>query len=214
MLNENQHIMNYETDPGKIEAKSMAIIETQLKSHSYSKEELAVVKRMIHTSGDFDYQEIIAIKPGAVQAGIKALQNGCSVVTDTKMALAGINRRIMETLGCDIGNYVDHEDVISIARQKGITRSMAAIDFAMAQGRELFIIGNAPTALFRLGELIEQGKISPKLVIGVPVGFVGAAESKEYLRSLAVPSISTIGTKGGSNIAASVLNAMLYLTTA
>lgn len=205
--------MNYEKDPGEIEAKSMAIIDAQLKPHSYSREELAVVKRMIHTSGDFDYQEIIEIKPGAVSNGINALRNGCAVVTDTKMALAGVNRRILEAFGGTIANYVDHEEVVASARQKGITRSMAAIDFAIEQGCELFVVGNAPTALFRLGELIEQGKILPKLVIGVPVGFVGAAESKAYLRSLSVPSISTIGTKGGSNIAASVLNAMLYLTS-
>ncbi len=206
----NRQLMNYETDPAKIEAKSMAIIEEQLKSHNYSPEELAVVKRMIHTSGDFDYQDIIAIKPGAVVAGINAVKSGCSIVTDTKMALAGINKRFLASANCRIQNYVDHESVVNIARQKGITRSMAAIDFAVEQGVEVFVIGNAPTALFRLGEMFEEGKILPKLIIGVPVGFVGAAESKEYIRSLDLPSITTIGRKGGSNIAASALNAILY----
>ncbi|MCG8335633.1 MAG: precorrin-8X methylmutase [Proteobacteria bacterium] len=202
--------MQYETDPATIEAKSMAIIEEQLKSHSYNEAELAVVKRMIHTSGDVDYQEIIAIKPGAVQAGIDSIKNGCTIVTDTKMALAGINKKVLAAKACKIDNYVTHESVVELAKSKGITRSMAAIDFAVEQEVEMFVIGNAPTALFRLGELFEAGKTYPKLIIGVPVGFVGAAESKEYIRTLNIPSITTIGKKGGSNIAASVLNALLY----
>ena len=202
--------MKYETDPAAIEAKSMAIIEEQLAAHSYNDSELAVVKRMIHTSGDFDYQEIISIKPGAVQTGINCIKNRCSIVTDTKMALAGINKKILTVKGCKIDNYVTHESVVALAKEQGITRSMAAVDFAVEQGVEVFVIGNAPTALFRLGELFEAGKITPKLVIGVPVGFVGAVESKEYLRTLDIPSITTIGRKGGSNIAASVLNAILY----
>ncbi len=202
--------MKYETDPATIEAKSMAIIEEQLASHSYNKAELAVVKRMIHTSGDVDYQKIISIKPGAVQTGIDAVKNGCSIVTDTKMVLAGINKKVLATNNCKIENYVTHEPVVALAKKQGITRSMAAVDFAVEQGVDIFVIGNAPTALFRLGELFEAGKIVPKLVIGVPVGFVGAAESKEYIRTLNIPSITTIGKKGGSNIAASVLNAILY----
>lgn len=202
--------MQYETDPSKIEVKSMEIIDGQLAPHTYSNAELAVVKRMIHTSGDFSYQEIIDIKPGAVEAGIEAVRSGCSVVTDTKMALAGINQKRLASLGSTISTYVDHPSVVQIAREKGITRSMAAIDFALEQQTDLFVIGNAPTALFRLGELVLTGKVTPRLIIAVPVGFVGAAESKAFIRSLPVPSISTIGTKGGSNIAASVLNAILY----
>ncbi len=203
--------MQYETDPALIETKSMSIIDKELKSHNYSQEELAVVKRMIHTSGDFSYQEIIDIKPGAIESALSAIRRGCTIVTDTKMALAGVNKRTLAKLNCSIENYVDHDDVVDAARQKGITRSMAAVDHAAKLGVDIFVIGNAPTALFRLGELIESGDISPDLVIAVPVGFVGAAESKEYIRTLEIPSISTVGTKGGSNIAAAVLNAVLYL---
>ena len=203
--------MQYETDPKLIESMSMEIIDNNLKPHHYSKEELAVVKRMIHTSGDFDYQDIIDIKPGAVQSALTAVRNGCSIVTDTKMALSGINKQVLEKFGCSIDNYVSHIDVVNVAREKGITRSMAAIDYAVERETDIFVIGNAPTALFRLGELIEEGRTNPELVIAVPVGFVGAAESKEYIRLIDVPSVSTIGTKGGSNIAAAVLNAILYL---
>ena len=204
-------MMNYEKNPSQIEKSSMEIIEQGMQAHSHSDEELAVVKRMIHTSGDFDYQNIIDIKPGAIKAGREAIKAGCTIVTDTKMALAGINKRVLEKYNCTINNYIDHETVFAVAKEKGITRSMAAIDYASSQQVDIFVIGNAPTALFYLGELIQQQKLSPKLVIAVPVGFVGAAESKEFIRTIAVPSISTIGNKGGSNIAASVVNAILYL---
>ncbi len=206
--------MHFEKDPTKIESKSMDIIDKGMKPHSLSPEELAVVKRMIHTSGDFDYQEIVNIKPGAIASGIKAFNSGCTIVTDTKMAMAGINKRVLAERGCTISNYVDHEEVFKISKENGITRSMAAVDFAISQQVDVFVIGNAPTALFRLGELIEEKKLAPKLIVAVPVGFVGAAESKEYIRTLDVPSISTVGTKGGSNIAAAVVNALLYMRTA
>ncbi len=203
----------YQKDPTKIESSSMEIIEQNLKAHHYSPAELAVVKRMIHTSGDFDYQEIISIKPGAIESGIEAIRSGCQIVTDTKMALAGINKKAIKNMNCRIENYVDHEAVFKISKEQGITRSMAAVDFAISTDVAIFVVGNAPTALFRIGELIRENKIAPKLVIGVPVGFVGAVESKEFIREIEVPSITTIGRKGGSNIAAAVMNAILYLET-
>ncbi len=203
----------YQKDPLKIESSSMEIIENNLKQHNYSPAELAVVKRMIHTSGDFDYQDIISIKPGAIESGIEAIRSGCQIVTDTKMALAGINKKAIEKMNCRIENYVDHEEVWKISKEQGITRSMAAVDFAGTKDVAIFVIGNAPTALFRVGELIKESRITPKLVIGVPVGFVGAVESKEFIREIDIPSISTIGRKGGSNIAAAVMNAILYLET-
>lgn len=203
----------YQKDPSKIESSSMEIIESNLKKHTYSQAELAVVKRMIHTSGDLDYQDIISIKPGAIESGIEAIRAGCHIVTDTKMALAGINKKALSKMNCRIENYIDHEDVLKIAKEQGITRSMAAVDFAITKNVAIFVIGNAPTALFRIGELINEKSIAPKLVIGVPVGFVGAAESKEFIRGIDVPSITTIGRKGGSNIAAAVMNAILYLET-
>ncbi|MBU2510812.1 precorrin-8X methylmutase [bacterium] len=203
--------MKFEKDPTKIESMSMEIIDRGMKPHNLPPEELAIVKRMIHTSGDFDYQEIVNITPGAIESGINAINSGCSIVTDTKMAMAGINKTILAERGCAIYNYVDHEEVFKISKASKITRSMAAIDFALSHQVDIFVIGNAPTALFRLGELIEEKKLTPKLIVAVPVGFVGAAESKEYIRTLDVPTISTVGTKGGSNIAAAVINALLYM---
>lgn len=205
--------MNYITDPGAIEKKSMEIIDGGMNAHSFEADELAVVKRMIHTSGDFDYQNIIAISPGAVDAGRQAVRNGCAIVTDTQMALAGINKRVLESLNCTIENYIAHEAVFRVAAQKGITRSMAAMEVAAEKAVDIFVIGNAPTALFKVREMILENRLHPKLLIAVPVGFVGAAESKEAIRELDVPSISTIGNKGGSTIAAAVMNAILYLET-
>ncbi len=205
--------MNYEKKPENIEVTSMSIIDHQLTNGSFKEEELPIVRRMIHASGDIAYQDIINIKPGAVSIGREAIKRGCSIVTDTKMALAGINKKALTTLGCSIDNYVDHPTVVQEAREYRITRSMAAVNFVADQNIDIFVVGNAPTALFRIGELIQANKIKPMLVIGVPVGFVGAAESKEYIRTVDVPSISTIGTKGGSNIAAAVLNALLYMET-
>ncbi|GAK53857.1 precorrin-8X methylmutase [Candidatus Moduliflexus flocculans] len=166
---------------------------------------------MIHTTGDFEYQRLVEIKPSAIEAGIEAIQGGCRIVTDTQMAFAGINKRALEKANCRIDCYIAHDGVRKIAEAQGTTRAMAAVDFALQGGVDIFVIGNAPTALFRLAEHIEQTGIAPELVIGVPVGFVGAAESKEAFRKLNVPSITTIGTKGGSNVAAAIMNAIIYM---
>lgn len=203
--------MAYLKNPQEIETKSMEIIEQGLETHSLTERELKIVKRTIHTTGDFDYQHIVSIKPGAIDAGIEAISSGCRIVTDTRMAYSGINKRALEKAKCHIDCYIAHEDVFRISKAEGITRSMAAVDLAIKEGVDIFVVGNAPTALYRIGELIERTKVVPELVIGVPVGFVGAAESKEYLRKLTVPSISTIGTKGGSNVAAAIMNAMIYM---
>lgn len=201
----------YLTNPTQIELTSMDIIENALKDHRFSSVELTVVKRMIHTTGDFDYQNIVSITPGAVEAGIEAMKSGCRLVTDTRMAFAGINKRALEQATCQIECYIDHEDVFRIANEKGITRSMAAMEFAAQKGVDIFVIGNAPTALYKIGELIQETRIAPELIIGVPVGFVGAAEAKEFIRGVNIPSITTIGTKGGSNVAAAVMNAIIYM---
>jgi precorrin-8X/cobalt-precorrin-8 methylmutase len=201
----------YQTNPYEIEATSMNIIEKELGTHSFNELEAPLVKRMIHTTGDITYKEIVAIKPGAVESGVEAIKAGCRIVTDTTMALAGINKRALEKANCTITCYIAHEDVFRLAKEKNITRAMAAMELAVKEDVDIFVIGNAPTALYRLGELIEKTHIAPELIIGVPVGFVGAAESKEYLRTLNVPSISTIGTKGGSNVAAAVMNAIIYM---
>ena len=127
------------------------------------------------------------------------------------MALAGINKRVLEKVNCQIDCYIAHENVFKAAKDQNTTRAMAAMDLALKEGVDIFAIGNAPTALYRIGECIEKTQIAPELIIGVPVGFVGAAEAKEYIRKLNVASITTIGTKGGSNVAAAVMNAIIYM---
>jgi precorrin-8X/cobalt-precorrin-8 methylmutase len=201
----------YIKDPMAIETKSMEIIKAGMAPHSFSEQELNVINRTIHTTGDFDYQNIVSISQGAIEAGIAAIKSGGRIVTDTMMAFSGINKRSLEKAGCKIDCYISHEDIFRIAKEKQITRSMAAMDYAALEGVDIFVIGNAPTALYRIGELIKENKVSPKLIIGVPVGFVGAAESKEYIRDFEIPTITTVGTKGGSNVAASILNAIIYM---
>lgn len=201
----------YIKDPMAIETKSMEIINNEMTAHSFSEQELNVINRTIHTTGDFDYQNIVSISEGAIEAGIEAIKSGGRIVTDTTMAFSGINKRSLEKAGCKIDCYIGDKEIFRIAKEKQVTRSMAAMDFAAEEGVDIFVIGNAPTALYRLGELIRENKVAPKLIIGVPVGFVGAAESKEYIRAFEVPTITTVGTKGGSNVAASILNAIIYM---
>lgn len=203
--------MYYITNPLEIENKSFEIIEEGLKSNIFSSRELLVLKRVIHTTGDFDYQNIIQFSDNAVEKAMEILKKGCSIVTDTKMAFSGINKRALKNSNSSINCYIDDDRVYKMSIENGITRSMASMDMAVKEGADFFVIGNAPTALFRLGELIKEGKTNPKFIIGVPVGFVGAADSKEYIRSFNIPSITIKGTKGGSNVAASILNALLYM---
>ncbi len=202
----------YIKDPSKIENRSFEIIGSHmLNKERFTEEELKVVMRTIHTTGDYDYENIVKIKNDAVKKGAEIIKNGCRIITDTKMAFSGINKKALEKLGCTVENYIDREEVYALSKEKGITRSMAAVDFSLERGADIYVVGNAPTALFRIGELIEEGKTSPKLIIGVPVGFVGAAESKEYIRGFDIPTITTVGNKGGSNVAASIVNALMYM---
>lgn len=201
----------YITKPMEIETRSFEIIGENMKSHSFNEVELNIVKRTIHTTGDFDYQNIVVFTNSADDKGIEAFKEGGLIVTDTKMAFSGINKGALKKANFRIECFIDNEEVREIAKEKGITRSMAAVDMAAREGVDIFVVGNAPTALFRIGELIKEGKINPKLIIGVPVGFVGAAESKEYIREFELPTITTRGNKGGSNVAASIVNALLYM---
>jgi precorrin-8X/cobalt-precorrin-8 methylmutase len=202
----------YIKDPKKIEASSMEIIESEMDDHDFDPMEIKVVKRTIHTTGDFDYQNIVSFHLNPIQAGIEAINNKGRIVTDTMMAFSGINKRILEEKQCQINNYINEPEAFAISEKEGITRSMAAMDLAAKKETEIFVIGNAPTALYRIGELIDKGQIQPKLIIGVPVGFVGAAESKAFIREYQIPTITTIGRKGGSNVAAAILNAIIYMS--
>ncbi|GIW48639.1 MAG: precorrin-8X methylmutase [Caloramator sp.] len=200
----------YIKNPYEIERRSFEIIRSHIKG-TFNEGELNVVMRMIHTTGDFDYENIVVFKNKPVDCGIEVFKRGVNIFTDTKMAYSGINKRRLKELSCSIDCFIDDEEVFRRAKEKDITRSMASIDKAVDLGFDVYVIGNAPTALFRLIEHIKNGNVSPKLVIGVPVGFVGAKESKEELRKLDVPQITTVGTKGGSNVAASIVNSILYM---
>ena len=195
----------------EIENKSMDIIDEVMGDTNFSEEEKIIAKRMIHTTGDFDYRNIIIFKNDFIGEAKKSILEKVTIFTDTKMAYTGINKSALEKAGCELKCYIDDERVFSLSKELGTTRSACAVDLAVQDGIDIFVIGNAPTALFRILELVKEGKANPRFIVGVPVGFVGAAESKEYLREFDIPSISTVGNKGGSNVAASIINALLYM---
>ena len=201
----------YIKNPMEIENKSMDIIDEVMGDTSFSEEEMIIAKRMIHTTGDFEYRKIIDFKENFIEKAKETIKEGTTIFTDTKMAYMGINKPALKKANCELKCYIDDERVFKLSKELNTTRSACAVDLAVQDGIDVFVIGNAPTALFRLLELYKSGKVNPKFIVGVPVGFVGAAESKEYLRKFDIPQISTMGNKGGSNVAASIINALLYM---
>ena len=198
--------------PKEIEARSFEIITQELGDAALVPGTEAIVKRCIHTSADVDYAENLCFSEGAVEEALAALRGGASIVTDTQMARAGINKKILGGYGGQVHCFMSDEDVAVAAKEKGCTRAAASMEKAAAMGEDLiFAIGNAPTALVRLYELIKEGKLHPRLIIGVPVGFVNVVASKELIMELDVPYIVARGRKGGSNIAACICNALLYM---
>ena len=200
--------------PLEIESRSLAIIDAEVaEPRPFAGEEWIVARRMIHTTADFDLLSSIRFHPRAIEAGKDALASGADIVTDTRMALSGIPTRRLEPLGCAVRCLIDDAAVAKRAKSEGVTRAWAAVDEVMAHGgADIFVIGNAPTALYRLLDWMERGARPPKLIVGMPVGFVNAAESKELLMAQdAIPYITIAGRKGGSSLAASVINALLKL---
>lgn len=198
--------------PQEIEKKSFEIITQELGNTPLIPETEMIVKRCIHTSADFDYAENLCFSEGAVEKAREAIRKGVSIVTDTQMAKAGINKKTLAKYGGQVHCFMSDEDVAQTAKANGTTRATACIDKAAAMGEDfIFAIGNAPTALVRLYELIQEGKIHPALIIGVPVGFVNVVQSKELIMKTDVPYIVARGRKGGSNIAACICNALMYL---
>ncbi len=201
------------TDPTAIEAKSMEIIESELTAE-LPPEIKPIVKRVIHCTADFDYAENLVFSPDAVEKGLAALRSGCAVVTDTQMAKAGINKTAAARLGCELRCFMSDPDVAEAARARGRTRASVSMEKAAALERPLiFAVGNAPTALLTLRELMDAGRIEPVLIIGVPVGFVNILEAKDAILTSPVPHIVAKGRKGGSNVAAAIVNALLYTIT-
>lgn len=197
--------------PMDIEKRSFAIITELLGDTQLDPENELVIKRVIHTTADFDYVENLVFSPHAVGKGIAALREGCDIVTDTQMAKAGINKTILGRLGGEVHCFMSDPDVAAEAKERGVTRAIVSMERAAQLSRPcVFAIGNAPTALISLHELMEAGKLDPALIIGVPVGFVNVVESKELFLDSPVPHIIARGRKGGSNVAAAICNAMLY----
>jgi precorrin-8X/cobalt-precorrin-8 methylmutase len=198
--------------PQEIEDLSFKIIEQEAGEHKFSDEQWPIVRRMIHTSADFEYMNTIRFYPDVVQKGIKAIQNGCQIFTDTNMARVGIRKKEIHEFGGKVSCLIADKDVVEKAKETGSTRALAAVDMACDRMKDgIYVVGNAPTALLRLIELIKEKKASPALVIGFPVGFVNAAESKDALMALDFPYITNKGRKGGSNIAAAIVNALAIM---
>ena len=200
--------------PEEIEKRSMQIIENELRrvsSRSFDEHTAPVVKRVIHTTADFGYADTLTFSEGAVERGLEAIRSGASIVTDTMMAMAGINKRRLARYGGSVICHMQDEDVAADAKERGLTRAAVSMEKTAQNGGDyIYAIGNAPTALFTLYDLVREGRISPRLIIGVPVGFVNVVEAKEMILELDVPWIVARGRRGGSNVAAAIVNALLY----
>ncbi|MCL1811702.1 MAG: precorrin-8X methylmutase [Methanomassiliicoccaceae archaeon] len=197
--------------PEDIEKKSMEIITSELNGRTWPEPRFSIIKRCIHTSADFDYADNLVFSENAETIGVELIRKGATIVTDTKMAASGINKNRLSGYGGEVKCFISDEDVISEARSRNCTRATVSMEKASAvKGPLIIAVGNAPTALIALHEMIKEDKIRPGLIIGVPVGFVNVVESKEMILELDIPYIVAKGRKGGSNIAATICNAMIY----
>lgn len=197
--------------PMDIERRSFEIITQEL-GRELPEDVAPIIKRCIHTSADFEYADSLYFSEHVVEKALTAIKNGACIVTDTQMAKSGINKKSLARFGGEVFCFMSDEDVAEAAQENGTTRAVASMDKAAGLGRPtIFAIGNAPTALVRLYELIREGHLRPELVIGVPVGFVNVVQSKELIMETDVPCIVARGRKGGSNIAACICNALLYM---
>lgn len=198
--------------PRDIENRSFEIITQELGDRKLDADKELIIKRCIHTSADFEYADSLCFSQGVVEKAMEAIKKGACIVTDTQMAKSGINKRALARYGGEVYCFVADKDVAQAAKENGTTRSTANIDKAAALDQPLiFAIGNAPTALVRIYELVQEGRLKPELVIGVPVGFVNVVQSKELIMETEAPYIVARGRKGGSNIAACICNALMYM---
>lgn len=197
--------------PADIEKRSFEIIESELVT-AIPPEKKPVVIRAIHTTADFDYAENLYFSENVIEKALQLLDSGVLIVTDTNMAKAGINKAALARHGCGCECFMADEDIVRTAKANGTTRAAASVDKAARLGRPvIYAVGNAPTALVRLCEHISAGSFVPELIIGAPVGFVNVVQSKEMLIDSGVPCIVARGRKGGSNVAAAICNALLYM---
>lgn len=210
---EQKHVALEQVLPAEIEARSFEIITKEMGDVPLIPGTELIVKRCIHTSADFDYAKSLVFTEDVVRIALETLKNGASIVTDTQMGKSGINKKKLAEYGGEVYCFMSDEDVAQIAKKNGTTRATASMDKAAGLDKKLiFAIGNAPTALVRLYELILEGRLNPEMIIAVPVGFVNVVQSKELIMKLKdTPSIVAKGRKGGSNIAACICNALLYM---
>jgi len=198
--------------PDEIERTSFEIIDREAGPHHFSEQQWSIVRRMIHTTADFEYKETVRFHPDAISAGIGAIRQGRMVITDTNMARAGMRTKDLAQFGAAVKCYMNDPLIHARAKTNGTTRASAAVDVAAAEMTGgIYVVGNAPTALLRLIELVNEKKARPALIIGLPVGFVNAAESKAALMETGSAYITNVGRKGGSNVAAGVVNALAIL---
>lgn len=196
--------------PADIERRSFEIIESELPCEIEGTLK-PIVKRVIHTTADFDYLENLCFSDGVVGTLKEAIKNGADIVTDTQMAKSGINKTRLASFGGEVHCFMSDSDVAEEAKKNGTTRAAASMEKAAKLGKDvIFAIGNAPTALIKLYELIKDKKINPIAIIGVPVGFVNVVQAKELIMTAGVPYIVARGRKGGSNVAAAICNAIIY----
>ena len=199
--------------PTEIESKSFQIITEELKSKGITipEAEAPITKRVIHTSADFDYAHTMCYSNNAIEIANDLIKNGAHIVTDTNMAMAGINKKKLATFGGQVHCFMADEDVALEAKERQVTRATVSMERAARLNKPvIFAIGNAPTALISLYEMMEAGQFTPEFVIGVPVGFVNVVAAKELFLNSDVPYIINKGRKGGSNIAAAICNALIY----
>lgn len=212
-MDKTTHIELENVLPADIEARSFEIIRSEL-PHPVPEELAPVIIRAIHTTADFEYADSLCFSEGVMDIAREALTKGATVVTDTNMALAGINNGALEKLGCRKICFMADPEVAAAAKENGFTRAAASVDKAASiEGPLIYAVGNAPTALVRLYEKIRNGEMRPDLVIGVPVGFVNVVQAKELIMTSGVPYIVARGRKGGSNVAAAIVNALMYTIT-
>lgn len=198
--------------PPDIEKRSFEIITRELGGIELDPRQAPIIKRVIHTSADFGYADSMCFSENAVEIALDALRSGADIVTDTQMAKAGISKETLKKAGGEVHCFICDADVVKQAADEGITRAAVSIGKAAKLEKPLIIaVGNAPTALVELDRLIREDKIKPKLIIGVPVGFVNVVEAKELIMESGIPYIVAKGRKGGSNIAAAIVNALLYM---
>ena len=198
----------------KIETSSFGIIDQEVGEHTYDPEQWQVVRRVIHSTADFEFKHLSMLSDDAIDEGIKALQRGCPIIADVKMIKVGLNQARLDQYGCNVYSFISDDDVIKEAKAKNSTRAIESIHKAHQQGLlegSIVAVGNAPTALLETVRYIEEKGIKPALIVGVPVGFVSAVESKEEVIESSVPYIVTRGRKGGSTIAVAIIHALLYL---